>query len=94
MVNENNGNNIDDQPRNDDNIPQTLAGIAQTPDYMVKWIDKKNTQKMPRCDVKFYGKQKDGALCALAKVAWNVNLWCQTNTRSSQESNLSRSYRD
>jgi len=79
--NENNGNNQRQQPQNNDIMATTLAGIANTQSMLVQLLDKGNKKsydKLPKCDIKFYGKQKDGTKCDLAKTAWMVKLWCNT----------------
>ena len=82
--NQNNDNNQRQQPQNND-IAATLAGIADTQSKIVQLMDKKSNEshyKLPKCDIKFYGKKKDGTPCNLAKIVWNVKLWCNTKNIS------------
>ena len=80
--NDNNDRNNDGNGNgNNFQIAQTLEALAENQSRITKLMEKKDKSsytKLPKCNIKYYGKKNDGSIDDLVKKAWEVRLWCKT----------------
>ena len=81
--NDRNGNNDrnNDDGNSSDVMSQQLDLLIQNQARITKVLEKKDKMsytKLPKCNVKYYGKKKDGTNDDLVSKAWEVQLWCKT----------------
>ena len=75
----NNGNNFGNNGNNDqDTNARIITALEQISYNQQLLIGKKdnNKYKLPKCNIKFYGRKKNGEKEDLVKIAWEVKLWC------------------
>ena len=73
-----NNNNNNNNNGNDGNVMNIVARNQENIIQLLRNKNKDSYTKLPKCDVKYYGKKKNGEKDDLLRKVWEVREWCKT----------------